>query len=684
MNLKFHLKFLKGHSQSQSILSSSNFPANQINSSNINDLLASTASSITLNKAITSNPTFNNLAAALNLNLSLQQQQQQQHQQQQQQQQQQQIQKQNQSGLPLKKSFHSPLVAAVAVAQSLQSFQNSKKTNSLPASSLQAPLPTSAPTAASATNANFTFLNSFNATQLQQIPSEWQFNQAFKSRDTLNAASTSIENLLANGAIAGSKSYEIWNKIKSNHECNGNLSTSHEDSIKAISLIDEAAATFKKSSALFNSELSQAFSKLKNQQAKEQVQDCSAPPNMTMINVENLNFYTSIDGESPRFASNHELSCSGCMRNSNPSNQYNNSYYIHQQQQQQQQQQTEMPLTASSESHVNCTQTTAAAAATAAAVAMNIAKLLTNNSQNLVQTKNDNSHSVFVSNFQNKSQLASQQVDIKQQQRLTKSMENLQNLEMRKPSNTVHNEAADVLIKTENNKSKPFEIDEDSVVSMSSLSSAKDKSKNISLTNSKNSSERVRKDSCNQLSCSCRIKLEPECMNITSDPPNNEHRNCGENIQQIEVKLSPGKVNILKKKSNHQDNNCESDSELYSEMVRSCSSSSSGSLVRLVVDEASSILEPSDSNLSKAKKNETAEIKLAKTESIDKDNLSDSNFVTDVSKDNNSSSTRFFFSNKNCSDETNLDKNASDDSNRNPAKKVKRWTFCQSESNDVN
>jgi len=596
--------------------------------------LVNTASSISLNKAIASNPTFNNLAAALNLNLSLQQQQQQQQQPQQQP-------KQNQSGLPLKKSFHSPLVAAVAVAQSLQSFQNSKKANN--STSLQAPMSTSVPTAT--TNSNFTFLNSFNATQLsQQIPSEWQFNQAFKTRDSLNA-STSIENLLANGAIAGSKSYEIWNKIKSNHECNGNLSTSHEDSLKAISLIDEAAASFKNGSALFSSELSQAFSKLKSQQIKDQTQqqDSSvSAPNMTMINVENLNFYTSIEGEPPRF-SNHELGCSGCLRNTNSCNQFNNNYHINQQQ-------VEIPTTTPLESHMNCPQTTAAA------VAMNIAKLLTNNSKNLVQTNNDNnSQSVFVSNFQNKTAIASS--DKKQPQRLTKSTGNSPNLEIKKPSSTtLINESLkdeNFSIKTENCKTKSFEKDEE-------------KNKNG-----------TQKDSCNQLSCSCRIKLEPECMTITIDT-NNDHKNCCEAFQEMDLKLSPSKVNILKKKSNNQEN-CDSDSE----SVRSCSSSSSGSLVRLVVDEASSILEPSDSNLSKAKKIDTTEIVLAKTESIDKDNMSDSNFVTDVSKDNNSSSTRFFFSNKNSSEETALDKNTSEDS-KNLTKKPKRWTFCQSELNDVN
>lgn len=154
------------------------------------------------------------------------------------------------------------------------------------------------------------------------------------------------------------------------------------------------------------------------------------------------------------------------------------------------------------------------------------------------------------------------------------------------------------------------------------------------------------------------------------------------NFQQIDLKLSPGKLNISKKTIfNQKEINENEDVDYDSD---STCSSSSGS-IHLIVDEASTILEPDGqlSNLSKEKTIDSNEIKNLKSELTDKETLSDSNFNTTDnfatdSKDNNSSSTRFFFSNKNLS-EVNME--AENKILKNDQKMDKKWSLSKAEFN---
>ena len=613
-------------------------------------MLAMSASSISLNKAITTNSAFNNIAAALNLNL---------------------MQKQN--SLPQttnisNKSF-SPIVAAVAVAQ-LQSFHNSKKLSSIP---LQA--------ATNNNSGNFSFLNSFNASSNKT--SEWQLNQAFASIES--TGTNAIENILSNSGITVNKNFEFWNKLRNNQELNQVLTGSLEQLEKQQR--DESKQSGDQTNLQQNLINLPKNEQLKNKNdVKDQLQDNSKAPNMTMINVENLNFYTSIEGanQQPQHLS-HEFSCSNCLKNLNNNNFCNQFQNCNS---------TSNQATSSTDTypavspHISCPQ------ASAAAMAINIANLLTNNSKHVIQ--NDD--------CQMKGQDASMSKHPKKQ-RINKSMENGSHFEIKTEENGQNKNKSNpdqlgssIKIESIKNvdpkiKKNEFEKLDESLASTSSLSDESKTDMKINyqseisnrnkLKQTNKNSIIIQKDPSSSLLCSCRIKLEPECMTITIDTNKDNSQNCCsmKNFQQIDLKLSPGKLNISKKtifnqKEVNEDVDYDSDSNC---------SSSSGS-IHLIVDEASTILEQDGqlSNISKEKTIDSNEIKNLKSELTDKETLSDSNFNTTDnfatdSKDNNSSSTRFFFSNKNSS-EVNLE--ADNIILKNDQKMNKKWSLSKAEFNE--
>jgi hypothetical protein len=530
-----------------------------------------------------------------------------------------------------------------------QQHQNTKKINS---SSLPAQPNTN----------NFSFLNSYNSSTSS---TEWQLNQTL-------TGSNSIENLLTSGVIVnGNKSFEIWNKIKNHHQQHeiNNAKSSKVDSIKAISLNNESVSQIK-------TDNNNTYS--------------SITPNMTMINVENLNFYTSIDGEQqqPQQQQQHHHhqhylnhDCSTCFKKLN-------SYHNFHQESSQTQSKSQQ-----------CNQVRAAA------VAINLAKLLSNNSKNFAQndfiTSNNNTEATTLKYPHKK-------------QRLNRSLDNIPKSDLEENWSTTTQKNSNSIINNDSNKDSTLassapsikitkqneQNDKESIISLSSFSSSVDKiettttKRNNTSTSIKTNKKIIiqKESSASALSCSCRIKLEPECMTITIDTNNKDDNdkghNCGtsKNFKQIDLKLSPGRVNITKKKSNNNNNNNNEQSDSESDAGSQCSSSSGGS-IHLQIDEASTIIEPSSdalfSNFSKTKTTSdstTTELKVIKSESMDQEsatfNASNNNFILTDSKDNNSLSAKFFFSNK-ISNDMETTTNQQDESNdfKNVSKKNQRWNL---------
>jgi len=484
-----------------------------------------------------------------------------------------------------------------------QQHQNTKKINS---SSLPAQPNTN----------NFSFLNSYNSSTSS---TEWQLNQTL-------TGSNSIENLLTSGVIVnGNKSFEIWNKIKNHHQQHeiNNAKSSKVESIKAISLNNESVSQIK-------TDNNNTYS--------------SITPNMTMINVENLNFYTSIDGEQQQPQQqqqqqhhhhhqhylNHD--CSTCFKKLN-------SYHNFHQESSQTQSKSQQ-----------CNQVRAAA------VAINLAKLLSNNSKNFAQndfiTSNNNTEATTLKYPHKK-------------QRLNRSLDNIPKSDLEENWSTTTQKNSNSIINNDSNKDSTLassapsikitkqneQNDKESIISLSSFSSSVDKiettttKRNNTSTSIKTNKKIIiqKESSASALSCSCRIKLEPECMTITIDTNNKDDNdkghNCGtsKNFKQIDLKLSPGRVNITKKKSNNNNNNNNEQSDSESDAGSQCSSSSGGS-IHLQIDEASTIIEPSSdalfSNFSKTKTTSdstTTELKDMETTTNQQD---ESNDFKNISKKN--------------------------------------------------
>lgn len=259
--------------------------------------------------------------------------------------------------------------------------------------------------------------------------------------------------------------------------------------------------------------------------------------NMPMINVENVNFYGSLDEQQHKSVFlHHQLQ--EASKNSNCTNCLSHPGFHHHHHQAQMQ---------------NCNQATAAAAA-AASVAMNLAKLFTNanpNSKNLnidaksmypmyhqgLQNPNENpameikkesharsSHVDGISNSssskkpseffsENNSKAKANKQKIKQEPGVNGSSAkaNVPTKKLNEPPSAIGKQK-----QKENNETE-------SVVSLSSSSSSSIKSVHSSQEEHKSQADIMKNNKPVSLSCSCSIKLEPETMTITINTKNNKN-----------------------------------------------------------------------------------------------------------------------------------------------------------------